>query len=113
MMWMFWLALLPFSTSVMWEYSFSSGSVAGYAFVLTMCLVLYRILVRRLHHLYGTDSQFLDLLNENLKSNIILGLNLSAVVISVIGFPVIAFLPLIFVAFIWFVPAKQLNIKIK
>jgi uncharacterized membrane protein len=101
---LFILSLVPFATAAMGENSFKAITVTIYASLLTLSIIVYLIFVNQLCKLHGKDSSFSKTFKGHKKTYISLGLNLIAVIISIIGFPKIAFMLLILTSFAWFIP---------
>jgi len=104
MLGLFWLSLLPFSTAWMGENSFKSTTVTIYALLLSLCVFSYLVLVRQLCILHGINSEFSKTFRGRTKSYITLALNLIAALIALIGFPILAFVMLILISALWFIP---------
>lgn len=101
---LFWLSLIPFTTATMGENSFTSVTVTVYAVVLIPVTLTYVFLVNQLCRLHGSGSEFSKAFKGHLKSYITIGLNISAAIISFLGFPKIAFILIAFIALTWFIP---------
>jgi len=104
MLGLFWLSLLPFSTAWMGENSFKSNTVTIYALLLSLCVFSYLVLVRQLCFLHGINSEFSKAFRGRTKSYITLALNLIAALTALIGFPIAAFILLILISALWFIP---------
>jgi len=101
---LFILSLVPIATAAMGENSFKAITVTIYASLLTLSIIVYLILVNQLCKLHGKGSSFSKTFKGHKKTYISLGLNLIAVIISIIGFPKIAFMLLIVTSLAWFIP---------
>lgn len=104
-MWnLFVLSLVPFATATMGENSFKEITVTIYAAILTVSILNYFALVRELKILHGKNSHFAKSFKGSKKSFISLGLNFTAIIISVAGFPKISFVLLFLTSLAWFLP---------
>ena len=101
---LFWLSLIPFTTASMGENSFASVTVTVYAAVLICVLISYIILANQLCRLHGAGSEFSKAYNGHFKSYLTIALNAMAGIISLIGFPKIAFLLMGLTSLMWFIP---------
>jgi uncharacterized membrane protein len=98
------LSLIPFATAAMGENSFKAITVTIYASLLTLSIIVYLVLVNQLCKLHGKGSSFSNTYKGHKKTYISLGLNIIAIIVSVIGFPKIAFMLLIITSLAWFIP---------
>ncbi|PJZ68464.1 hypothetical protein CH373_16885 [Leptospira perolatii] len=110
---LFWLSLIPFTTATMGASAFADITVAFYAAVLALVTLSYVILVQQLCRLHGADSAFSKAYTGHSKSYVTIGLNTSAAIISLIGFPKIAFIAICLIALIWFVPNFRIENNLK
>lgn len=101
---LFILSLLPFATATMGENSFKSITVAIYASLLTVSIVVYLVMVKLLCKAHGNNSSFSKQFKGHNKSYISLLLNCIAIVISMAGFPKAAFALLVIISLAWFIP---------
>ena len=101
---LFWLSLVPFVTASMGENSFKSITVTLYAIVLTLCVIAYMLLVNQLCRMHGTNSEFSKTFKGHFKSYVTITLNLTAALISFFGMPKTAFVLLILISLLWFIP---------
>jgi uncharacterized membrane protein len=106
---LFWQSLIPFSTAWMGENAFQSTTVTLYASILTLSILSHLLLVHLLKRLHGFDSEFSRSFTGDYKIYLTLGVNLSAAIISFIGFPKIGFSLLILVALLWFIPSHRFD----
>lgn len=106
---LFWLSLIPFCTASMGENSFKSITVTIYAIILTLVVISYMFLVHQLRLLNGVDSAFAKTFKENFKSYLTVILNLSAALISFLGWPKLAFLLMAATSLVWFIPDHPLS----
>lgn len=101
---LFWLSLIPFATASMGENSFTSTTVTVYAVILALVTSFYLLLINQLCHLHGGNSEFARAFRGQSKTYSTIALNSVAAVISLIGFPKIAFAMLVLIALSWFIP---------
>ena len=98
------LSLLPFATATMGENDFKAVTVNVYASLLTISIIVYMVLVNRLCSLHGKGSSFSQKFKGHKKTYISIGLNLTAIIISLVGAPKIAFTLLVLTSLSWFIP---------
>jgi uncharacterized membrane protein len=111
---LFWQSLIPFTTASMGENHFSSITVTVYAIVLVLGIVSYILLVNQLCRLHGAGSDFSKAFKGHSKSYITIALNSIAAIISIVGFPKIAFILIALTALMWFIPNHRFgNTKIE
>ncbi len=101
---LFILSLVPFATATMGENAFKAIAVTIYVSLLTVSIIVYLLLVNQLCKLHGEDTSFSSQFKGREKSYICLGLNCLAIIISIIGFPKVAFLLLFITSLAWFLP---------
>jgi uncharacterized membrane protein len=101
---LFILSLVPFATATMGENNFESITVTIYASLLTVSIVVYLVLVNLLCKAHGNNSSFAQQFKGRKKTYISLLFNSIAIVISLIGFPKVAFILLVIISFAWFIP---------
>lgn len=105
---LFWLSLIPFTTSWLGENYTSSLPVALYGFNLLMCAIAYFTLQGSILHLHGTDFILKKQIGKDWKGKMsllfyIIGLTLSFVSTWIaIGFYIL-------VAVMWIVPDKRIE----
>jgi len=104
MLGLFSLSFTPFATAWMGENTFSSTTVAFYAIILTLCVVAYLLLVHQLRCLHGYNSDFSKAFKGYWKTYITIALNSSAALVAMLGMPKMAFVLLIIISLLWFVP---------
>lgn len=118
---LFVISFIPFATSAMGESSFKSITVAIYASLLTISVIVYLFQVIHLCKLHGKNSIFYNTFKGHKKTYFSIVLNISAIIISVSGFPKISVILLIITSFSWFIPnhifednnLKDINVKQK
>lgn len=101
---LFWQSLIPFATASMGENSFASIPVTVYAVVLFLGTVSHLFLVNALCNLHGANSAFHKAYKGHKTIYITMAVNASAAILSLIGFPKIAFVLMAVTALMWFVP---------
>lgn len=103
---LFWLSLVPFSTSWMGESGFSSGPVAIYGVVLWMAGLAYYFLVRALLAIHPKDSPLAVAVGNNIKE--ILSLAFYTIAIPLAFFSTLAAsIFYVLVAVMWFIPDRR------
>ncbi|MCZ2356138.1 MAG: TMEM175 family protein [Bacteroidia bacterium] len=101
---LFWQSLIPFATAAMGENSFTSIPVTVYALLLVLAAVSYMFLVNALCSLHGANSAFYKAYKGHRTIYISMAVHTSAAIISLIGFPKIAFTLIAVTVLLWFVP---------
>lgn len=101
---LFVLSLVPFATASMGENAFKAITVTVYASLLTVSIVIYLTLVNLLCKTHGTNSAFAKQFKGHRKTYITLFLNSTSILISIGGFPKVAFLILVLTSLAWFIP---------
>jgi uncharacterized membrane protein len=105
---LFWLSLIPFTTSWMGEHHDAPWPVAAYGFVLIASAVAYSLLVRALLVHHSADSALARAIGGDAKGYLSLaiyavGLGLAFVV------PLLAKVCYVVVALIWIVPDRRIE----
>jgi uncharacterized membrane protein len=98
------LSLVPFATAAMGENFFKAITVTIYASILTFSIIVYLVQVNVLCKLHGKASSFSTQFKGRKKSYLSLVLNFIAIIISVVGFPKVAFILLFITSLAWFFP---------
>jgi uncharacterized membrane protein len=101
---LFVLSLVPFATATMGENDFKSITVTIYASLLSISIVVYLVLVNLLCKAHGNNSSFAKQFKGHRKTYTSLFLNIAAIVISIVGFPSLAFIILVIISLAWFIP---------
>ena len=109
---LFWLTLVPFVTAWAGENQFAKFPVAAYSFILLMAGVAYFILSRTIISVHGKDSILSTAIGRDLKG-----------VISMIGYAIAVPLSFYFreisigiiiaIAFLWLIPDRRIEKKVK
>jgi uncharacterized membrane protein len=109
---LFWLSLIPFSTSWIGEQHFSAVPMSIYGFVLLMCAVSYFSLQNQIIKLEGKDSLLYRAVEKDIKGKISVVCYLLAIPLAFVS-PWISGLLYIAIALLWIVPdariEKQIN----
>ncbi len=103
---LFWLSLVPFTTTWLGENPTKGGPTAAYGFVLLMCAVGYSVLQRTLCRVNGADTAFAQAVEADLKGKLSLGLYLGSLVLSFFV-PYVADSLYVAVAVMWLVPDRR------
>ena len=110
---LFFLSFTPFATAWMGENAFKSTTVSFYAITLTLSVIAYLILVHQLRCLHGYDSVFSKSFKGYWKIYLTIALNSSAALIAFWGFPILAFVLLVFISLSWLLPNhKKINERV-
>ena len=105
---LFWLSLIPFTTSWIGETNFVSFPMALYGFVLLMSAISYFILQQRIIHRHGIDSALSKAVGKDYKGKISLILYVFAIPLAFV-FVWAAGAIYIIVAGIWLIPDKRIE----
>jgi uncharacterized membrane protein len=107
---LFWLSLIPFTTSWVGEH-FDTIPVAIYGFVLWVAGLAYYILVRALISHHGTDSVLANAIGKDVKGFRSLYIYTAAVILAFVS-PWIASVLYVVVAVMWLIPDRRIENKI-
>lgn len=105
---LFWLSLIPFTTSWMGETNFDTVPVAIYGGVLLLAAIAYTILARLLISIHGSDSVLGKAFENNPKGNLSLVSYASAIPLAFVH-PLISCALYVFVALIWLIPDRRIE----
>lgn len=109
---LFWLSLIPFSTSWIGGQHFSAVPMSVYGFILLMSAIAYTILQNKLIHLHGKESHLYNAVKDDKKGKISLLFYILAIPLAFVS-PWISGLLYIAVALLWIVPDKRIENQIK
>jgi uncharacterized membrane protein len=109
---LFCLSLVPFVTAWMGENHFSSAPVALYGIVLLMAALSYPVLLRSLIKLHGKDSLLATSIGKDFKGKVSIVIYCMGILISFYN-SWISFALYCVVAFIWFIPDRRIEKRIK
>ncbi len=105
---LFWISLIPFTTSWMGENEFLAWPVALYGISLWMSGLAYFILVRTLLAIHPKDSPLAIAIGDDTKGYISLALYTTAIPLSFVSAR-FASLLYVAVAIIWFIPDRRIE----
>lgn len=109
---LFWLSLIPFTTSWIGKHHFSAVPMSIYGFVLLMCAIAYNLLQNKIIKLEGKDSVLYRAIEKDFKGKISNVTYLLAIPLAFVS-PWISGILYIAVALLWIIPdsriEKQLN----
>ena len=105
---MFWLSLIPFTTTWMGENHFASLPTAIYGIVLLASAAAYTILQMRIIALEGPASPLASAVGGDLKGKASMALYLAGVLLAFVH-PLIANAIYVTVALIWLVPDRRIE----
>lgn len=105
---LFWLSLVPFTTSWMGENHFAQWPVFLYAFNLLMAGVAYTILVLRIKAVHGTSSPLGRAVGADWKGKFSLAAYVAAMAITFVS-PMLAVILTAIVALTWLVPDRRIE----
>ncbi len=103
---LFWLSLIPFTTTWIGENHFTSLPVALYGFILFMSGIAFNILAKSIAGHHGIGTKVHQLTSWGLKEKGSLIIYLLGILLAFIN-PYIGILCYIAVAVIWFIPSKK------
>jgi uncharacterized membrane protein len=106
---LFWLSLIPFATGWVGENHFAELPMALYGGVLLMAAIAYFILQNRILAVQGKDSLLAKALGKDLKGKASPILYVIAIIVSFFN-PWIAGALYVFVALMWLIPDKRIEI---
>jgi uncharacterized membrane protein len=105
---LFWLSLIPFSTSWLGQSWPAGPPIVVYASVLFMCGIAYSILQAKIIHLQGPESELKAAVGNDYKGKLSLGIYASAIAISSFSSYAAAILTALPAA-IWFIPDRRIE----
>jgi uncharacterized membrane protein len=105
---LFWLSLVPFTTSWIGASHFAAVPVAAYGVDLLMAALAYSILSRVLVARHGKDSTLALALGRDLKGNLSLVLYATAIAVAFVE-PRVSCALYVIVAVIWLVPDRRIE----
>jgi uncharacterized membrane protein len=105
---LFWLSIVPFTTSWMGENNFAQWPIVLYGINLFLCAVAFFILTKVLISHHDKNSKLVQALGSDIKEKISLVIYLLAMIIAYFQ-PWIAFLSYIVVAGIWLIPDRRIE----
>ena len=109
---LFWLSLMPFTTSWMGENHFASIPVVLFGVVLVMSGLAFKILTDVLVHAHGKDSLLAKAIGRDTKTLISLVSYLSAILIAFFE-PIVSCLIYTAIAVIWLIPDKRIEKQLR
>ena len=105
---LFWLSLVPFTTSWVGENGFAAMPAAAYGAVLLMCAIAFYVMERTIVAAQGADSPLKQAIGGDLKGKLSPVLYLSGVALAFYA-PVISYALYAFVAAMWLVPDRRVE----
>jgi|SRR5579875_1556434 len=105
---LFWLSLVPFTTSWMGENHFAAWPVALYGIVLLLAAVAYSILTRALIALHGRGSTLATSIGRDVKGKISIVIYAAAIPLAFVR-TWIAGMCYVVVAIMWLVPDRRIE----
>ena len=108
---LFWLSLVPFTTTWMGENHFSTWPVAIYGVVLMMAGVAYFILERTLLDRSINNTKLANAVGSDIKGKLSIVIYIIAIILTFIH-PLIGCCLYIFVAAMWLIPDKRIEKKL-
>jgi len=109
---LFWLSLVPFTTTWMGQNNFAALPVALYGVDLLLAAVAYFILVRALLSLHGQNSTLAQALDRDIKGKISLCIYVAAIPLAFLS-PLLAGMLYVLVAVIWLVPDRRIENRLR
>ena len=111
---LFWLSLIPFTTSWIGAHHFSAVPMSVYGFVLLMCAIAYNILQNRIIKVEGKDSVLHHAVQKDFKGKISYLAYVAAIPLAFVS-PWISGTLYIAIALLWIIPdsriEKQINLN--
>lgn len=105
---LFWLSMIPFTTTWTGKSGFAETPTAMYAFVLFMCAVSYSLLTRLIMNYDGEQSALRQAIGNDLKGNLSLPIYALAILVSFFS-SVASFFILTLMAGVWFAPDSRIE----
>lgn len=105
---LFWLSLVPFTTSWMGENDFAAVPAATYGFVLLMAALAYRILQRRIIASQGEGSILKKAVRTDWKGKLSPLLYVVAIALAFVS-PWISMAIYVLVALVWVIPDRRIE----
>jgi uncharacterized membrane protein len=105
---LFWLSLVPFTTSWVGENGFAAGPAAAYGAVLLMCAIAFYVMERAIVAAQGADSPLKRAVGRDFKGKLSPVLYLSGVALAFYR-PAISYTLYAFVAAMWLVPDRRVE----
>ena len=106
---LFWLSLVPFTTSWLGENPSAAVPTATYGAVLLLCAIAYTLLQNALVAVNGRDSAFAKAVAIDAKGTISPILYLCAIGLAFVSTPIFSDALFVVVAIVWFVPDRRLE----
>lgn len=111
MLLLFWLSLIPFTTSWIGEQHFSTVPMCVYGIVLLMSAITYFLLQNKLIRLHGKESLLQQAVKDDKKGKLSLVCYAAAIPLAFVSTWISGIL-YIFVALIWIIPDKRIENQI-
>ncbi|HEX4294436.1 MAG TPA: TMEM175 family protein [Rhizomicrobium sp.] len=105
---LFWLSLVPFTTSWVGENGFAAGPASAYGAVLLMCAIAFYVMERTIVAAQGADSPLKRAVGGDFKGRLSPVLYLSGVALA-FYMPAISYALYAFVAAMWLVPDRRVE----
>jgi uncharacterized membrane protein len=105
---LFWLSLVPFTTSWVGESGLAAVPAAVYGAVLLMCAIAFYVMERVIVRAQGADSPLEKAVGRDLKGKLSPVLYLSGAALAFVS-PVISYALYAFVALMWLVPDRRVE----
>ena len=105
---LFWLSLIPFTTSWVGETIFSKIPVIIYGAVLLLTAVAYRLLERRIIRFQGSDSKLKKAVGADYKERLSIAIYTVGIICGFIS-PLISMLAYVSVALLWIMPDRRIE----
>lgn len=105
---LFWLSMIPFTTSWMGDHVFAVAPTILYGANLFLCGLAYKILARTLIHYHGHSSKLALVIGKDVKGWASVGLYIVAIIVS-LWLPIISYALYILVAIMWMLPSRRIE----
>lgn len=105
---LFWISLIPFTTSWMGETNFSRISTMLYGLILFMCSIAYLILEKLIIKFQGENSKLKKAFGEDKKEKISIVFYFAGIFTGILS-PAISLVFYISVAILWIIPDKRIE----
>jgi hypothetical protein len=114
---LFWLSVVPFTTAWMGEHAGETEPAVLYGASLLMAAIGYTVLVRtiiseQLTHSRGTQSKLRDLVGQDVKGLISIGIYVTGGVLAFVN-PWLSYVAFAAVAIIWLIPDRRISQRLR
>ena len=106
--WLFWMSLLPVTTSWLGAHLFKTAPTFMYGFILFMCAISYYLLQNAILDTHEEHSLIKQLFGRDLKAKISIVSYLSSALLAFVA-PIVSYLLLFCVTLLWIIPDTRIE----